>query len=114
LFWDKYLALFLQDPTIPEVSKLIAKRMLLKCNGKTANEINVLIPYTNAERKALDYLTIVNLGKVPESIFKSPPEYLPTYWIYLQKAENGEAKEVVLSALQQALVEVPQQAPTAP
>jgi len=46
---------------MPEVSKLIAKRMLCRCNGKTPNEVNVLVPLTNAERKAYDYLNIVNL-----------------------------------------------------
>ncbi len=114
VFRDKYLALFLQDPDTPKVSKLIAKRMLLRCNGKTPNEVNVLVPLTNNERKAMDYLSIVNLNEIPKSIMSNPPEYLPTFWIYLQKADNTKAKEVVLGALQEALIKVPQQAPVAP
>lgn len=95
-FWDKYLALFLQDPSTPEASKLIAKRMLLRCNGKTPNEINVLVPLTNAERKAYDYLSIVNIGEIPQSMMSNPQDYLQTFRIYLQKADNNKAKEVVL------------------
>ena len=81
--------------------------MLLRCNGKTPNEINVLCPLTNAERKAMDIISIVNLNKIPQSMFDNPPEYLPTFWIYVQKADNTKAKDAVLSALQEALVNVP-------
>ena len=112
VFWDKYLALFLQDPWTQEASKLIAKRMLLRCNGKTPNEINVLCPLTNAERNAYDMINIVNLNIVPKSLFDWPEEYLWTYWIYLQKAEDTKAKEAVLWALQKALAKIPLPEPT--
>ncbi len=112
VFWDKYLALFLQDPWTQEASKLIAKRMLLRCNGKTPNEINVLCPLTNAERNAYDMINIVNLNIVPKSLFDWPEEYLWTYWIYLQKAEDTKAKEAVLWALQKALAKIPAPEPT--
>ena len=107
VFRDKYLSLFLQDPSIPDVSKNIAKRMLLRCNGKTPNEINVLIPLTNFERKAYDYLGMVNLDIVPQSIFENPPESLRTFRVYIQKADNTKAKEVVLTSLQKALNTAP-------
>ena len=107
MFWDKYLALFLQDPDLPPVSKNRAKRMLLRCNGKLPNEINVLVPFSVDERKAMDYLSIVNLNEVPHSIMNNPAEYLQTFWVYLQKADNTKAKDVVLSALQQAMVNIP-------
>lgn len=107
VFRDKYLSLFLQDPSTPEVSKLIAKRMLMRCNGKTPNEINVLVPLSNYERKAYDYLGMVNLNIVPQSLFENPPESLRTFWVYLQKCDDTKAKTVVITALQKALNNVP-------
>lgn len=99
--------MLLQDPTMPDVSKSIAKRMLLRCNGKTPNEVNVLVPLTQFERKAMDYLSMVNINVVPKSIFNNPPESLRTFWVYLQKADNTSSKDVILGALQQALNNVP-------
>ena len=107
MFWDKYLAMWLQDPTTPDVSKNIAKRMLMRCNGKTPNEINVLVPLTQFERKAYDYLGMVNLDIVPESLFNNPPESLWTFWVYLQKADDTKAKTVVMQAIQKALNNAP-------
>ena len=107
VFWDKYLWMLLQDPTMPDVSKSIAKRMLLRCNGKTPNEVNVLVPLTQFERKAMDYLSMVNINVVPKSMFNNPPESLRTFWVYLQKADNTPSKDVILGALQQALNNVP-------
>jgi len=96
VFWDKYLSLFLQDPAIPEVSKNICKRMLLRCNGKTPNEINIIIPLTQNERKAYQYLGMVNADIMPENLFNNPAESYPTFWTYLQKADNNKTKELVL------------------
>jgi hypothetical protein len=49
------------NPMIPDVNKLIAFRMLLRCNRNTPNEINAICPLTTFEKKAYEYLTIVNL-----------------------------------------------------
>jgi len=40
-------------------------------------------------------------------MFNNPPEYLWTFRVYLQKADDNKAKEVVLGALQEALINVP-------
>lgn len=111
VFWDKYLSLFLQDPAIPEVSKNICKRMLLRCNGKTPNEINIIIPLTQNERKAYQYLGMVNADIMPENLFNNPAESYPTFWTYLQKADNNKTKELVLQWLQEAMIATPPPVP---
>ena len=109
IFWDKYLGMMLNNPTTPDVSKRIAQRMCYRCNWKTPNEINVLVPLGDDERVAMWFIDIINLGEVPKSIFKYPQEYLPTFWVYVQKAEEGKAKQVVIQALQQAMTRIPRQ-----
>ena len=109
LFWDKSLALFLNSPSTPEVSKRIAQRMWLRCNGKTPNEINVLVPLETDEKVAMWFVDIINLWEVPQSLFSYPQEYLPTFRVYIQKAEPWKAKDTVILALQQAMTRVPQQ-----
>lgn len=108
MFWDKSLSLLLQDPNTPDVSKLIAKRMWMRCNRKTPNEVNVLVPLTTFEKKAYEYLGMVNLNVVPKSLLNNPPEAYATFRVYLQKAENTNAKDVVLATLQEAMATQPQ------
>ena len=107
IFWDKYLWMMLNNPSTPEVSKRIAQRMCYRCNGKTPNEINVLVPLENDETVAMEFVDMLNLNHVPKSLFKYPREYLRTFWVYFQKAENTKAKEVVLQALRNAMVNMP-------
>jgi len=109
IFWDKYLWMMLNNPSTPEVSKRIAQRMCYRCNGKTPNEINVLVPLENDETVAMQFVDMLNLDVVPQSLFKYPREYLRTFWVYFQKAENTKAKEVVLQALRNAMVNMPLQ-----
>jgi hypothetical protein len=103
--------MYLSDPLIPDVSKMIAKRMWLRSNGKTPNEINVLVPLTQYERQAYDYMNMVNSGIEPESIFKQPKEAYPTYRVYLQKADNNDIRDRLLTAMQQLLVNMPMGSP---
>lgn len=109
IFWDKYLGMMLNNPSAPEVSKRIALRMCYRCNGKTPNEINVLVPLENDETVALQFVELLNNNIPPQSIFQYPQEYLRTFWVYFQKAENTKAKEVVLQALRNAMVNMPLQ-----
>ena len=107
MFWDKALAMYMQDPSTPEASKNFAKRMRFRANGKTPNEINVLVPLTQYERKAYQYVSMINMDVLPESIFNAPPEALWVYRVYFQKADNNKTKDKVLQALGEALVNVP-------
>ena len=107
IFRDKYLWMMLNNPSTPDVSKRIAQRMCYRCNGKTPNEINVLVPLENDETVAMEFVNMLNLNHVPHSIFQYPKEYLRTFWVYFQKAENTKAKEVVLQAIRNAMVNMP-------
>ena len=109
IFWDKYLGMMLNNPTTPDVSKRIAQRMCFRCNWKTPNEINVLVPMENDETVAINFVEMINLNQVPKSMFSYPQEYLRTFWVYFQKAENTKAKDVVLQALRSAMVRLPLQ-----
>lgn len=109
IFWDKYLGMMLNNPDTPPVSKRIAQRMCYRCNWKTPNEINVLVPLENDETVAMSFVDMINLDVVPKSIFKYPKDYLRTFWVYFQKAENTKAKDVVLQAIRKAMVNMPLQ-----
>ena len=114
IFRDKYLWMVLNNPSVPDVSKRIAQRMCFRCNWKTPNEINVLVPLENDETVALGFVEMVNMWEVPRSIFSYPKEYLRTFWVYLQKAENNKAKDVVLQALRRAMINLPLQSSVNP
>ena len=109
IFWDKYLGMMLNNPDTPPVSKRIAQRMCYRCNWKTPNEINVLVPLENDETVAMQFVDMINLDVVPKSLFKYPKEYLRTFWVYFQKAEKTKAKDVVLQAIRNAMVNMPSQ-----
>ena len=109
IFWDKYLWMMLNNPDTPPVSKRIAQRMCYRCNWKTPNEINVLVPLENDETVAMQFVDMINLDVVPKSLFKYPKEYLRTFWVYFQKAEKTKAKDVVLQAIRNAMVNMPLQ-----
>jgi hypothetical protein len=63
----------------------------------------------NDEEVALAFIDMLNMNIVPQSLFIYPQEYLRTFWVYFQKAENTKAKDVVLQALRQAMVRLPLQ-----
>lgn len=69
----------------------------------------MLVPLENDETVALQFVEMLNLNVPPQSIFSYPQEYLRTFWVYFQKAENTKAKEVVLQALRNAMVRMPLQ-----
>ncbi len=99
----------MNNPSTPEVSKRIAQRMCYRCNGKTPNEINVLVPLENDETVAMQFVDMINLDHVPQSLFNYPQEYLRTFWVYFQKCENTKAKDITLQAIRNAMVKMPLQ-----
>jgi 16S rRNA A1518/A1519 N6-dimethyltransferase RsmA/KsgA/DIM1 with predicted DNA glycosylase/AP lyase activity len=59
-YMNAMLPIILQDPSVPQISKLIAKRLTAKNNGMSQNQINVLYGMTASERKAKRFLSIIN------------------------------------------------------
>ena len=74
----------------------------------------MLVPLENDETVAVNFVEMINLNVVPKSIFQYPQEYLRTFWVYFQKAENTKAKDVVLQALRNAMVNMPLQQAQSP
>ena len=57
----------------------------------------------------MQFVDMINLDVVHKSLFKYPQEYLRTFWVYFQKAEKTKAKDVVLQAIRNAMVNMPLQ-----
>ena len=63
-------ALVLQDPQIPEVSKNIFKRKLYELSGMSPELVQIFVPLSPDERRALSYLEIINNDIVPKALFQ--------------------------------------------
>lgn len=116
LFYASLLASVQQNPAIPQSSKLMALREYMRYNKIHSNTIQAIVPLLPEERKAMNYLSMVNADIVPEGMINSetPPEWYSTYYVYLQKADNTTAKSVTLMALENQLATQPVQSqPTA-
>lgn len=94
------------DPEIKPVNKAIFKRFYLRAIGLKPNTINSIFDYTPQERIAMDYLSMVNMGEEPKSLFKRTDIDFYTVRLYMQKAEDGDLKEKILQKLQGLLLEL--------
>ncbi len=104
-YMNMQLPIILQDPDTPSVSKLFAKRLTYKLNWLSNNEVNILCPLTPDERKAQDYVFMVNQEILPKSLLSNPWIDLFTVYIYMQKAQDNEIKDKVLYVLEQMLID---------
>ena len=95
---------FMQS-SAPEISKIVFKRNLYRLMGWSENTINVYLPLTPSERKAKEFIDIVNLNQVPKSMFSIPWLDLFTCYIYIQQADNTKAKDKTLQILVQAMID---------
>ena len=87
-FLNAFLPIILQDPRIPEISKIFTWRETLRQNGQTPNQIYTKVPLTKDERRAKMYVDMVNNDVMPESIFNDPNADFQTYYFYMQKADD--------------------------
>ena len=94
------------DPEIKPVNKAIFKRLYLRATGLKPNTVNSIFDYTPQEKKAMDYVDMVNLGVKPKSLFKRTDLDFYTVWLYMQKAEDGDLKEEILEKLNWILLEM--------
>jgi len=112
-FWRMSLPIIINDPDVPKISKLIAKRFSAKLEWMPQNVINQIYGLLPAERKAKEMVEyFLNEDKVPKTLFKDPNLDYNILWIYFQKAEDTDATNKVLTALEQYLIdqwEAPQQ-----
>jgi hypothetical protein len=64
-----------------------------------------MVPYTANERKAKEYVGMLNLWHMPKSIFKNPNTDYFTLWLYLQKADDSDNKDKILTVLNEYLID---------
>lgn len=93
-----------QDPSIPQVSKNIYRREKMKLEGHSREFIMATIPLTKDERRAKQYLEIINEWIDVRWLFQKWMD-LDTYWIYLSQAQENDVKEKVLNQLQKRMTE---------
>ena len=92
-----------QDPNIPVVSKLFARRKLLKMNWLTKGEISVMVPQTPEEMDAMQQVELLNRNMSIE--IGSLDEDHMTYLVIYQRAYNTDAKMVAIEMRKQAYIE---------
>lgn len=105
-YWNMTLPIIINDQEVPKISKLIAKRFAAKLNGMPQNVINQiywLLPSERQSKQRVEYF--INDDIVPKWIFKDPNFDYQTLWIYLQKAEDTNAKQEVMAVLEKYLIE---------
>lgn len=99
-YWNAMLPVVLNDPWIREVSKMLVRRFVAKINGMSQNMINKIYWLLPDERDAINYVdNFINNNVVPKALLRNPNADYYTYWIYMQSAEDTEAKEKVLNIL---------------
>lgn len=105
-YWNMTLPIIINDQEVPKISKLIAKRFAAKLNGMPQNVINQIYWLQPSERQSKQRVEyFINDDIVPKWIFKDPNFDYQTLWIYLQKAEDTNAKQDVMAVLEKYLIE---------
>lgn len=97
------------DPSTPEVSKMIFKRLVHKVNGIQPNVINIIAPYSASERKAKLFVDMINMEIEPKGIFTDANADYFAYYLYIQKAQDWPIKDKILRLLTDYLMEQWQQ-----
>lgn len=92
-----------QDPNIPTVSKLFAKRKLFKMNWLTKWEISIMVPQTPEEMDAMQQVELLNKD-IPITIWSLDEDHM-TYLIIYQRAYNTDAKMLAIEMRKQAYIE---------
>lgn len=99
LQFDAVLPMILQDPSIPSISKNVARRKSLRLKHIEKEETYMLVPPTIEEIKAQDDITLINMGEMPS--LPEPYEDIMTYIIVYQQAIPNKVKRQALEALKQ-------------
>lgn len=104
----QFLALYLpqikQDPSKSELTKNELEREYLRLNWYSQNQINEFVPLSADERVMLDdYIPMINADIVPEWIFSRLGDIF-TWYIYTQKAQDTNAKKIMLETFKKIMV----------
>ena len=94
------------DPEMPVVCKNIFKRLVHRVNVLQPNIINGFMQYDPSERKAIEYVGMLNMWYMPKTIFDDTNIDLFTLRVYIQKAEDSDNKDKILAVLNKALLQL--------
>lgn len=104
-FLSLYLPQAKQDPDKSPLVKNELEREYLRLNWYSKNQVNTMIPLTKDERIMLnDYIPMLNSNIVPEWMFERVKDLFTAY-IYIQKAQDTEAKTTMLATLQAVMTQ---------
>lgn len=103
-YMNAQLPMILQDMSIPAVSKSIAKRYTYRINWRNEKQIMSVCPYSPDEKKANEFLEIINYWQLPLSLFDNEKADFFVYYLYIQNAYENDVKYKVLHTLQEYLV----------
>ena len=97
-FMQANLPLIMQDPNIPDVSKLIYKRALTKKAWFSKEYAENIYKLTPDEVRAKRYVDMINNDIEPKAFFKPWMDYY-TYYIYISWCKDNPLKEKIMSRL---------------
>lgn len=106
MYWNATLPIIINDVEVPAISKLIAKRFAARLNWMPQNVVNQIYWLLPSERQSKEWVEyFINEDAMPKWVFKDPNFDYNTLWIYLQKAEETDAKNKLLQVLERYLIE---------
>lgn len=102
----------LNDPTLPEIAKMYAKRDAYRMSGHSDEQTMQQYPPSKAELLAKKHVVMINEDQVPEDLttgrlFTSGLDLYTFAYIY-QSARDTAAKHASLFALEMAMGELPE------
>jgi len=92
------------NPNTPQVAKDILSRYIDELSGVDRDMIFLYIPMSSDERRATNYMTMINNNQKPKNLFKPWMDYY-TYWIYISQCEESDLKTITLSQIEDAIIQ---------
>lgn len=99
------LAIMEANPTTPQVSLNYIRRKILKLQGMTRAEIQVMVPYTPEEVDARNIVKLLNIDDMDAAIVRDIDQDHMTYLVVFQSANDTDAKMIAIELRNRAYVE---------
>lgn len=98
------LPLILQDPNIPQISKLFAMRYSLRLDWMNREYISIIIPDTVDELNAKQKLPLLDMDDMDWAEIESLDEDHFTYLMIFERARDTKAKKEAIERRKQAII----------
>lgn len=99
------IAVMAADPNTPKISLSFMRRKLLKLQGFTRSDIQVIVPYTPEEMDARNTVKLLNMDDKDAAIVRDLNEDHMTYLVVFQSALDTEAKELAIEMRKKAYIQ---------